>query len=180
MSTLAQLLNSPEEFEFGGKTYRLREPTLIECGEYQKWLESEARASAAASTDLPEEDRRQLLRDVNADVAAKRYAWAGLECVLSLRSADGMAKLMSIVCRDQGVTYPLALKMTTARLWDIARVLLAAEQGDDPEKKAAVRELIRRTGLPHDFLSNSSSGSSTNSAAAPPPSPPSERSAPDS
>lgn len=173
MATLAELLNSPAEFTFEGQTYKLREPTLLECGEYQRWLESEARASAAASTDLPEEDRRQLLRDVNADVAAKRYAWGGPECVLSLRSPDGLAKLMSIVCRDQGVTYPLARQMCVARLWDIARALLAVEQGDDPEKKARLAALLKSMGLPPDFLSSVSSDLPTSSAAGPPPSWPS-------
>lgn len=170
MASVADLFNSPEEFVYENQTYRLREPTLIECGEYQRWLESEARASACAAVDLPEEDRRNLLRDVIADIASKRYAWAGEECVYSLRRADGMAKLMSIVCRDQGVSYQLALKMCQARLLEIARVLLAAEQGDDPEKKALVRQLLKSVGLPHDYLSSLSSDSPTTPPAPSPPS----------
>src|SRR5688500_2548579 len=118
MPTLAQIFNSPETFEFEGKTYTIREPTLLECATYTRWLESEARASAAAATDLPERDRRQLLRDVNADVAAKRFAWGGLACVESLSTAEGIGKLMSVVCADQGVTYELGVKIATARLWD--------------------------------------------------------------
>lgn len=174
MTSLADLLNAPSDFEHGGKVYKLREPTLLECATYQRWLESEARASAAAATDLPEEDRRNLLRDVNADIAAKRYAWAGAVCVDSLRTPQGIAKLMSIVCADQGVTYELALKMCEARLADLARLLLAAETGDDPEKKAALGQLLRSAGLPENFLSSSWSAPATGtSEPAPTPSPPS-------
>jgi hypothetical protein len=173
VATLADIFNSPETFEYEGTTYTLREPTLPECGEYQKWLEAEARASAAASTELPERDRRRLLSDVIAEIAAKRYAWGGLACVESLSTAEGIGKLMSIVCRDQGVTYALGVKIATARLWDIARMLLATEQGDDPEKKEMVRQLLRSVGRPQNFLSDSSSGSSTPTTAGPPPSTPS-------
>lgn len=178
MPDLAELFNAPEKLEFEGNTYLLREPTVVEAGEWSRWFQAEARASAARATELPEEDRRRLLRDVNADIAAQVYSWGSEACVVALRSPEGLARLMCIVCKEQGVTYPLALKICTARLHEIARVLLAAEQGDDPEKKALARQLLTSVGLPANFLSDSWSPSSTNTD--PGPSPPSATSAPDS
>jgi hypothetical protein len=173
MTTLAELFNAPEGIPYGDKTYRLREPDLLERGEYAKWLAAEARAEAANSTDLPDEDRRRLISDTNKDIAMKRYAWGSAACVESLGTLDGIAKLMSIVCRAQGVTFALALKICESRVTEVARILLAAEVGDDPEKKALARQLLTSTGLPPNFLSSSWSASSTTATPDPPPSPPS-------
>jgi hypothetical protein len=179
MSSIADLTNAPSVLVHDGKEYLLREPTLVECGMYQRELESEARASAAAATDLPEEDRRNLLRDVNADIASFRFAWGGEECVRSLRTPQGVAKLFSIVCKDQGLTYRVALDAVNANLLLIARLLrIAEEEGEsDPEKKAQLAALLRSVGLPGNFLSNSSSGSPTTPSEAPPTSSPSPNSA---
>jgi hypothetical protein len=178
MQDLAELFNAPEKIEFEGKTYLLREPTLVEAGEWSRWFQAEARASAARATELPEEDRRRLLRDVNADIAAQVYSWGSEACVIALRSPEALAQLMTIVCRDQGVTHALALRACKARLHEIARALLAAEQGDDPEKKALARQLLTSVGLPANFLSASWSPSSTSTD--PPRSPPSATLPPDS
>jgi hypothetical protein len=163
MSSIADLLNSPTEFPHKGKTYLLREPTLVECGQYQRWLESEARASAAAATELPEQDRRNLLRDVNADIAAKIYAWGGEMCIRSLGTPEGIAKIMSIIGADQGLTYRIAREIVDADLLASARILrLAADEAeDDPEKKAELGRLLKSKGLPANFLSTSSSDSPT-------------------
>lgn len=171
--SLADLVNAPGEFTHDGKTYLVREATLLEKGTYQRWLESEARASAAAATDIPEEDRRNLIRDVAADIATKRFAWGGEECVRSLRTPEGVAKFFSIVCADQGLTYRTAREIVDANLLEIARMLhlLTAEAEGDPEKKAELARLLRSRGFPDDFLNTSSSGSSTSPTAAPQPSP---------
>lgn len=164
MPSLAELLNAPGDFEYQGKTYQLRQPTLLECGRYQRWLESEARASAAAATDLPEEDRRNLLRDVNADIAAQTYAWGGEVCIRSLRTPQGAAKLLSITAEDQGVSYPLALEMINHRFKELTALMFEADAGDDPKKKAHLGSLLATLGLPADFLSNSSSKSAASKA----------------
>lgn len=163
MPSLAELLNAPGDIEYKGKVYQLRQPTLLECGRYQRWLESEARASAAASTDLPEEDRRNLLRDVNADIAAQTYAWAGEVCIRSLRTPQGVAKLLSITAEEQGVDYALAQEIIEHRFKEIAALLLDADAGDDPEKKAHLGRFLASQGLPADFLKTLSSKSATSS-----------------
>jgi hypothetical protein len=170
VATLAELVNAPTDITFRDVTYRLREPTLLERGRYQRWLEQEARASAAAATELQEEDRRNLLRDVNADIAAKRYAWGGEVCVESLRTPDGLAKLYAVVCDSQGLSFELAREMVDAHFTDIARVLTAAneaaEAGDEDAKKS-LGLLLSRLGRPANFLSTSSSASPTSSAPKP-------------
>ena len=177
--TLADLFNSPSEFEFEGVVYKLRQPTLIECGQYQRWLEQEARAGAARATELDEADRRNLLRDVQADIAAKRYAWGGELCVQSLRTPDGIAKLTAIICADQGMTEATAKKAAEQRLWEIAAVIAAAQEEEQRTGKAnpQLRELLARLGLRPDFLSTSSSDSATNPTDEPPTSSPSDSSA---
>ena len=169
MTSLADLLNSPTEIEFEGKVYQLREPTLEECGMYQRWLEAEARAGAAAATDLPEDQQDRLLRAVSRDIAAQVYCWGGEECVNSLNTPTGMGKLLSIVCRTQGLDYGTAVRMCNAKLFDVAKLLL--KYSDDPEKKTELDALLKSVGLPPDFLSKTSSGSSTTPAAPPTSSP---------
>jgi len=165
MPSLADLLNSPTAFEFEGATYQLREPTLFECGQYQRWLEAEARASAGRATELPEEDRRNLLRDVNADIAAQRYAWGGEMCVISLRTPQGIARLLSIICTDQGVTYELACRMVDRKLREIAALLVAAQEEDPTGKK--LEAVALRLGLPRTYFATLSSACATSPSESP-------------
>lgn len=171
MAGLADLLNAPSEFTYDGKTYQLRHPTVMECGRYQRWLEAEARASAAAATDLPEEDRRNLLRDTNADIAAQTFAWGGEACVKSLRSLSGQAKLVALILEDQGVTLAVARQMVETRLAEIAALILEAV-GEDPQGNA-LRRLLTQVGRPPDWFATTSSDCATPPTPTPPASSPS-------
>ncbi len=157
--TLAEILNSPADYVYEGKAYKLREAALDECGQYQRWMEQEARASAARATELPEEDRRNLLRDVQADIAAQRYAWGGEACVNSLRTPNGIAKLLSIVCADQGVTEALARKIVQSHFLDVAQLLLGVLESDPEGKELA--PILNRMGLAPNFFHSSSPPSPT-------------------
>lgn len=167
--TLADLFNAPTGLDFEGKTYRLRQPTLLEAAEYQRHLEAEARAGAARATELAEEDRRRLLRDVTADIAAGRYRYGGEVCVESLRSPENIARLLAIIARDQGMTLAVAQRLCDAKLRECVAIV-AAEHESDPKALAA---LLASLGLPPNFLSGSSSDSPTHPSAAPPTSSPS-------
>lgn len=156
MAGLADLFNSPTGVTFGGKTYMLRQPTVTEALAYQRTIEEDARANAARSVDLPEEDRRQLLRDVNKDITAKVYAWGQEVCVLSLRTVDGIARLMSIICADQGMTEAIALRLCDEKLRECVAIM-GAELDDDPKSQ---RALLAALGLRPDFLTTSSTPSS--------------------
>ncbi len=169
--SLADLLNAPSEFVFEKKTYHIRQATLIECATYQRWLESEARASAARAVELPDADRRNLLADIQTAISAQEYAWGGEVCVRSLRTPHGFGRLLSIVCADQGVTPKMGLRMAEARLKELAGLVLGALE-DDPTG-GALRQLLKSVGLPLNFFADSSSGSATSPAENPPMSPPS-------
>src|SRR5262245_28079885 len=126
-ASLADLLNAPTEIEFHGKKYQLRQPTLLECGSYQRWLEQEARAGAARATELSEEDRRNLLRDVQADIASQRYAYGGELCVKSLQTPTGIAKLTSIIT---GMSEQAAQQLVEQRLTEVAAIIVGAMEED--------------------------------------------------
>lgn len=159
MPTLNDLLNAPADLEFEGVTYSLRQPTLLEAFTYSRWLEQEARAGAARATELADEDRRNLLRDVQADIAAQRYAWGGELCVQSLSTPPGIAKLLSIVCAAQGLTAALALRVVEHRLREVA-ALLVGELEEDPSGNR-LRGLLASLGLSPNFFGSSSSASPT-------------------
>lgn len=141
--TLADLLAAPTEYSVGGLVLKLREPTLLECAQYQRWLEQEARAGAARATELPEDDRRRLLADVQADIAAKRYAWGGEVCTRSLGTRDGVARLLSII---NGVDYDTALAAVGDRHDEIARVMFGVLEETDQGKVLAAA--LKTSGLP--------------------------------
>jgi hypothetical protein len=147
--TLSELLNAPTEITMDGVVYKLRQPTLLEQATFERWLEQRAREAAARSVDLPDEDRRQLLRDVNADIAAGVYSFGGPACVTSLGTPAGLVKLISIILACPEAT---AQKLVDKQLEEIVACILAG--GDhDPKLMAAV---LAKVGLPPDFLSRSS------------------------
>lgn len=168
MVTIADLLNAPTEMELDGKVYKLRQPTLLEGALFQRWIEQRARESAGRAIDLPEEDRRQLLRDVNADIAAGLYCWEGPVCCQALQTPVGMAKLIAIVLADQGCDEAAAKRLVDQKLRELVAILGA---DNDPKVVAVV---LAKLGLPPDFLSRFSR---TRPSTTPPPTSPA--SAPD-
>ena len=151
--TLADMLNSPSEIKYDGKTYLLRQPTLLEQGTFQRYLEQRA-YDAIERRDY--QDARQQDRDRNAlnrDVAAGVYEWGGEVCCQSLQTQTGIAKLLNILLRDQGVTEELARKIVDRQVKEIAAVL-ASKAVSDPK---ALGQILSSLGLPENFLSTVSS-----------------------
>ncbi|VTT98940.1 unnamed protein product [Gemmataceae bacterium] len=145
---VADLLNAPTEVTLGDKVYKLREPTLMEQATYARWLEQRARESAARAVDLPDEDRRQLLRDVAQDISAGVYDWAGPACVKALQTPTGLSKLLAVLLADQGVTDAIAREILDKWLSEVIAVVLRNDY--DPKDLAP---LLMKLGLPPDFLS---------------------------
>jgi hypothetical protein len=145
---LADLLNAPTEIELDGVVYRLRQPTLMEQMTYQRWLEQRAREAAARAVDIPEEERRQLLRDITADIAVGTFEWAGPACVKALQTPGGLAKLIAIILADQKCTEAIARKLVDKQLGEIVAVLM---RGDYEKKDLA--PLLAKLGLGRPFLS---------------------------
>lgn len=147
---LEDMLNAPTDVELDGVVYKLRQPDVIEGATFARWLQQRAREAVAGSVDIPEEDRRQLLRDVTADIVAGIYSWGGPVCIAALQQRDGVAKLLTIIL---SCTSAIADKIIDRQLAEIIAIIKGMEE-DDPK---ALGQLLVRLGLPSDFLSSSSS-----------------------
>lgn len=169
--TLADMFNAPGEFALRDEatdtveTFRMREPNQLEQGEFQRWLEQLAFDNIASRKFQTEADREAALRVWQHDCAAGVYEYGGVVCIRRLTDPNlkGLAKLMEIVCRDQGMTHQKATAI--ARNEQIRLVALISKQATDDPK--ALEAVLNRLGLPSDFFS---SNSATPPSAAPTPS----------
>lgn len=163
--TLADILNAPTTVRGpDGTEYQLREPTALERGMFQRWLEQRAREAAGRATDLPPDEHRQLLRDVNTDIAVGTFAWGGAACVQSLQTPDGTAKLYSFVL---GVSPEKAADIIAHNQAECVAVIAAHMSGGTDEEKKGLRQMLVSLGLPADFLDGLNVNSSSNSATPP-------------
>lgn len=142
--TLADLLNAPTEIEYKGTTFKLRQPTLMEQAQFQRWLEQRARDAVGRATDLDDDAQRKLARDVNTDIAVGVFEWGGEACARAVRTITGLTKLLSIILYDQAVTLEMAQEMIEHRLKEITAVL-ASKASSDPK---ALEAALTKLGLP--------------------------------
>jgi hypothetical protein len=151
--TLGDVFNSPTAIPFEGVEYRLRQPTLMEQGEYQRWLEQRA-YEAIERRDYRDPDHRERdRRNLNNDVAAGVFEWGGEVCVRAVQTPGGLARLLSVICRDQGLTEQKAKGLVDLKVREIAAVLVARATKDPNSLRAVLATL----GLPETFLSSDSS-----------------------
>jgi len=150
---LETLFNTGEEIgPFEGKTYTLRQPTILEELEYAKYLRGRAVRTAEEAGKTPEQKERLVLAVLDR-AAAGVYDWGGEVWAKSVQTTEGLAKLLSIVMADQGVTEPLAKKLVAAMQTRIAATIFARLPDADPKALAQVGADLTRLGLPSDFLS---------------------------
>ncbi|AMV28787.1 hypothetical protein VT84_30620 [Gemmata sp. SH-PL17] len=150
--SLADLLNSPGDFPFEGVTYKLGQPTVMQMGQYARWLEQRAREATVRATDLDDDTRRVLLKDVIADIAAGVYEWGSETCCKAMQLPRGQAKFLAIMLADQGVDDETADRMIASRLADVVSLIQIAVS-DDPKAMAAA---LNQLGLPSNFVSSGS------------------------
>ncbi|MDY3558406.1 hypothetical protein R5W23_005499 [Gemmata sp. JC673] len=155
-----------------GTVYKLRKPTLYEQGEFQRWLEQRAHDAVDRST-APEDAKDRRHARIDTDAALGKYEFDGPYAMEALWTPAGLAKVVAIVCRDQGVTDELAERLVADQIKRIAAALLA-RASDDPK---ALAPLLGALGLPTDWLRSgpnepSSSSSSTPRSTEPSPSSP--------
>lgn len=155
--TFADLFNAPVEMEFliDGKkrTFKLRRPTALETALFQRWLEQRARDAIGRATYQSEEERAEDRRLCNRDIACGEYEWGGELCIKSLRTPGGMAKVVSIILSDQGVTEEMAREMVEQKLKELAATIFG-EECPDPNLRRAVRAML---GLPDETSPSPSS-----------------------
>lgn len=153
---VADLLNAPTEItDADGKVWSLSEPTIMMQATFQRWLEQRARESAGRATDVPDEDRRNLLLDVTAAIAAGDYDWSGPICLKALQTPTGLAKITALILADQGCNETIARKLLGERRNEIISVITRTDF--DPKDVAS---LIGRLGLLREQLLASLSKSS--------------------
>jgi hypothetical protein len=156
--TLADAFAVGKALSFDGKEYTLRKPTLYEQGEFQRWLEQRAHDAVERSTaDEAAKDRRHAR--IDTDAALGKYEWDGPYALEALWTPAGLAKIVAIVCRDQGVDDALAEKIVAAKIREVCAIILA-RASSDPFALAPVFEAL---GLPSDWLPSAPSEPSSSS-----------------
>jgi|GEM_PF-3027725 len=178
-----ELLVAPQvmAFECGNEVWekevsewlKLRKPTLYEQGEFQRWLEQRAHDAVDRGTESEEKKDRRHDR-IYADAALGKYEWDGPYAMEAMWTPAGLAKIVAIVCRDQGVTDEQAEKLVEEQIKRVAAILLM-QASEDPKAMAPVLEAL---GLPIEWLASEPSEPSSNNSVThpsddPPTSPPS-------
>jgi hypothetical protein len=141
-----------------GTKYTIKKPTQYQQGEFQKFLEDRAHAAVARSSDSEE---RKLQRDhlIDIDAGLGMYEWEGQLANKAKWEPAGLAKILTILCRDQGVTDEKAEEILAHSLKEVAaKMLMQAVR--DPKAAAPV---LAALGYPMDwFESEPSEPSSSN------------------
>jgi hypothetical protein len=145
MATLADMFSVPTEIEFEGKKYTFREPTQLEQGKYQRWLEQRADEAIDRKTWLSDEQRAEEKRVLNWGIAAGTIERGGEICIESLRSKSGFIRFIELVCN---CPTPEAEALFNHRLENLLAVV-RAKQASDPK---AMRAALLTLGLPADWL----------------------------
>jgi len=150
MSTLADLVNAPTELEFKGVKYLLKQPNANQEGEFQRWLEQKA-YNAIITTKYPDSNMRgENERRHFQDIAAGIYEAGGEVYAKAVVQPAGMEKLISIICRDQGMTDRIAKEVVELKMREVAAIIVS-KVNTDPKVLEAV---AIRFGLPNDFFSS--------------------------
>lgn len=158
MQTLADFFNAPTELPLKDdkgdvlETVKVRQPSQLEQGMFQRWLEQRAYDSIERRTYQDPRQQAEDRRLLNQDVAAGVYEWGGPVCVAALGTPTGIAKLLTIICADQALTLEKAEKLVDQQVREIAAILW--ERGAADPK--ALEATLKRLGLPKNYFSNSS------------------------
>ncbi len=150
--TLKDVFNAETELEFEGVKYLLKEPTLLHQGQYQAWLEQMALDAITRGRYSRESDREIAIANHSRDCATGLYEWGGELCIKRLMTVNGLAKILEIICRDQGMSERTAIQLVNLEYKKIIATF-AAKATSDPK---ALEAILAALGLPSDFLSSNS------------------------
>jgi hypothetical protein len=123
MPTLSDFLNTPRDVELEGKTWKLRQPVLDEEAMFQRWLEAEAYRAIEKRSYRSEGQREEDLDSLDEAVRAGAYEYSGELALQAMGQVKGVARMVAIICRDQGMTEAIARKMVEKRFRDIEAIL---------------------------------------------------------
>lgn len=140
----ADLLNVEREIKVGDKTFKVRQPNLLEQGKFQRWLETRAWEAIDRRASMPgvtpadiERDRKALI----ADIAAGVYSWGGQASIAALGTTTGLVALFAIIT---GEPESEVEKLVTAKLWEVVAALNVLLEDEDPK---ALRAVLRSLGM---------------------------------
>lgn len=124
----------------GKKTFAMRQPSQEEQGQFQRWCEQEAHDAIDRSTGSEEsKDRRHSFIDVAAGLG--KYQYEGEYGYEARFLPAGMAKLISIVLRDQGVTEEKATDLVRHKFKELAAEYIGRKVAN-PKAMALVRQAL--------------------------------------
>lgn len=147
---LATLLNACSEIEFEGKAYRLRQPTLLEEAEFQRYLEQAAHDSIERRTYAEPEQREKAHNSLTRDCAEGYYEAGSEGYVRAVSNPKRLPRLIAIICREQGMTPAIAERMVAAEMKKIAAALVSRSTSDPN----LIRAVLATLGLPEDWQSS--------------------------
>lgn len=139
MASLADYLNTPRELELDGKTWHLRQPTIFEETLFQRWLETEAYRTIERRSYQNEQQKIEDIATLDESIKAGAFEYGGELAVQAMGQIKGIARMVSIVCRDQvGMTSAIAKQIVEKRFRDVELAFSSKmPQVDSPGQSSA-------------------------------------------
>jgi len=146
---VSEFLADSFAIEFEGKKYTLRQPEPYEEGKFSEWLEQEAYNAIARRTYQTPTEQREDRKELNESVTVGDYEYNGPLCVRACNNPKGVAKMIEIVCREQGMTGLLAKQIVISKLKEIAISFVSNLPG---AKQEDIDAHCIRLGFPAGFI----------------------------
>lgn len=102
--SLASILNVGDDFEYNGRTYKVKELSFIRQAEFSQWLKNNAKSEIERSVDLSEETKREMYSTLMQDIAAKKYEYYSKLAVECMRTPEGAAYALYLGLKDEHPT----------------------------------------------------------------------------
>lgn len=133
-----------------GTVYTLKKLTQYQQGEFSRWLEQ--RAHDAIDRGPESEARKDRRHDrAYADAAIGKYEWDGPLALEAMWTPTGLARILLIVCGDQGVTEAKAEDIVRGHLKEVAAKILV-QAASDPKARRELATMLGSLGLPMDWM----------------------------
>jgi hypothetical protein len=133
MGETADALGLGPTFEFEGTTYTLSPWTYAVQAQFERYLEAQA-VAAVKRMDLPDDERRDLLKDVYRDIAAGSYSFGSELVAQALRSLKHLKHLflLALKVHHPGVTKDLVERMFERQLEELLQKMTSANADPTP------------------------------------------------
>lgn len=161
--TLADIFAVGSLLAYKGKEYRIGQPGLVQQGQFQRWLEQRAH-DAVDRSDASEDAKDRRHARIDTDAALGKYEYDGPYAQEALYMPAGMAKMLEIIGREEGITPEVAEGMVREKIKEVAAVMLRARISDPKVLAQAIASL----GLPSEWAESGPSEPSCSNSSSPP------------